>query len=624
MVNPPKDPFAELDRLRRAFGSSDPGARDYLSVVKPGDEFAYGSVAQPLSSRYFPTASGFLVPAALARPTNPLDRTKLFVTPEDVFGPGQWLSPPAIEQQLSTVSLEHTVMWAARLLGGINSPQVESRDVELDFVNRSFNEPHRTRVVNILRDPSRVILIPQALLLLIKWAFDACTEQGVPTHDVSAAPLVASLLSIPAHLDAGFEEDDDAQFIVSKDPNALACYFIANQMLNSSKDQKTAWASFQRCLRELPIELDGHPRVINIEEAYRDATGVQLDDFATVCGLLWLFAISGHTTVELAAFDRLGWDTARLDAALGLICAEPGQMRQMLADDMERFGVVWTTKSFEWFPVIRWSDRITVLSPDLLLRRVSGLWPYFDIARHLEDRGDGKKARKVRQCVDHCYETYALESLAAIAGPRLYREDDLRRAFGKRSSVADGAIDYGHAWVVVDVTTSGFQLLTAAGRSAAAVAQDLEDVVEKAKQVQATIDNIRADEAKLTGRPQAFPRRMFYPVVIVATRFAASPVTMTILRDRLIEAEVLQGEDVAPLEVMELEDLHAIETTVLTGGHSMLALLNEKSSAPMAMMAMREFLLEKFGGNVPHPAHVMDGSRTWVEHIFAQLHLEAA
>jgi hypothetical protein len=69
----------------------------------------------------------------------------------------------------------------------------------------------------------------------------------------------------------------------------------------------------------------------------------------------------------------------------------------------------------------------------------------------------------------------------------------LRRADGKQRSVADTAVDYGDFWVVVEVSTKGFQSKTAAGVSEHALAQDLDDIVTKARQVDATIKNLHAN-----------------------------------------------------------------------------------------------------------------------------------
>ena len=99
---------------------------------------------------------------------------------------------------------------------------------------------------------------------------------------------------------------------------------------------------------------------------------------------------------------------------------------------------------------------------------------------------------------------------------------------------------------------------------------------------------------------------------------------MTILRERLAKAGLLQDDDIAPLEVMELEDLLALEGAVEQHGLDMVGVLARKATASMAMMSMRHFLGEELGRYAPHPARVEGRWQTWFESALEELRRSAA
>lgn len=161
---------------------------------------------------------------------------------------------------------------------------------------------------------------------------------------------------------------------------------------------------------------------------------------------------------------------------------------------------------------------------------------------------------------------------------------------------------------------------TAAGVSEKALAQDLDHVIRKARQAEATIDNIRRDERALTGATTTPGARRFYPVVVVASRFAGNPITFTMLRARLRATGVLRAADCAPLEVFELEDLLAVEGACEQHGYSFVDLLAEKSSIERPLVSMREFLAYKLGQPAPVPARVERAWPEWLNTAVRLLH----
>lgn len=471
-------------------------------------------------------------------------------------------------------------------------------------------DPYKTKALNLLRDPRRVMVVPQTIHYLAKLAFLFCPLDA-PSGPEQTAALLMALFNLPAHLDSGVQPLDEAdEYIVTSTAGPLECYFIANHMFNSRLDIMTVLTVFQRCWLDLPAENPDDPRMLDLPAEYEAATGVPLADLTALCLVLWAGAVNGTTLHNLSQVNVFGWSDERFERALDLISCAPDEMRTSIIEAEKTFGLLWTTRAFAFHPVVRWGEHITVIDPDLLILRTTGLWPLMDIQRCLAGGSRETKAHveRVKIAAHHAHEQFAEEMLQDVAGiTRLYDEDALRAAYGRKSQVADVAVDYGHSWVVAEVTTTGFQDLTAAGTSPIAVTEDLDKAVRKARQLQATITNLRRNTNKLTRDGRTDRVRVFYPVLVVTTRFPASPITMTMLWERLREENLLQGDDVAPLEVMELNDLCAAVGAV-EHGHSLAALLEGKRGSPMSRMSMRDYLHEKLRGSVPQPRKVQD---TW-------------
>ncbi len=609
--------FDAMERVRELLCGRDPLSQNYLAAVGAEQWFTQGSVTPPLGPRYAQTPAGLIVPMSVAREPAPIDQVKLYLTSEESLG-----AAVPLEQVLAALvrlPVELALPWVARWLSALRRPAASQAAVDAAFVDEHLLEPHRTRVRNILRDPGRVLVTPQALFCLAKLALLLCPSSGGSPPDEDVRPLVFALLGLADHLSADLDGLDEAEEIVIGDrPGPLGREIIANQLANSNRQETGRWTAFQRCWRELPRELAGHPRVVDLEAAYESATGVPLDDLVTICGAAWASCANGNVMLAPNHFDGLGWSPERLKRVLQLISCDPASLSVDVRLEAEEFGIAWAIGTFERYPLVRWpSGHLTVVDPELILDRGCGVWPLYDILRELEARGESAQARRVRGAYDHVCETYAREVVASIvgdpSGSRLFDEDQLRTAFGRKRKTADLAIDYGHSWVVLDATTTGLQRLTFAGTSDDAVVQDFEKIVEKARQLDATISALRANEGRLTGVPRVGYRR-FYPVVVTSTKFAAGPIFVSMLHDRLRGEGLLQSRDTAPLEVMEFEDLDVVEGLVESGGPGFTELLGGKAESGLRNMSVRDYVMLTLGRrDVRRPRRVDVSWRSWVD-----------
>jgi hypothetical protein len=91
------------------------------------------------------------------------------------------------------------------------------------------------------------------------------------------------------------------------------------------------------------------------------------------------------------------------------------------------------------------------------------------------------------------------------------------------------------------------------------------------------------------------------------------------LRERIKRDGVLQGDDCAPLEVLGLDDLLAMEGACEKHGCGFLALLAEKAAIERPLVPMMEFLANKLRRNAPFPKRVQGAWKAWLDTALGRL-----
>lgn len=185
----------------------------------------------------------------------------------------------------------------------------------------------------------------------------------------------------------------------------------------------------------------------------------------------------------------------------------------------------------------------------------------------------------------------------------MYGDAELQRAFSRKDRrIADAAVDYGDAWVVVEVTTSTLTRESVAA-SREAQSQDVDKLVKKVEQIDHTIAALRAEERKLTGARRA-PVRRFYPLLVVTDGFPINPMSTEVLHQRVEREGLLTGDDVALLTIVDIIELEMLEAITEQGGPSLRAVLAGKERAVFYRSSVRDYLLLERGLNPDHSQRV--------------------
>ena len=281
-------------------------------------------------------------------------------------------------------------------------------------------------------------------------------------------------------------------------------------------------------------------------------------------------------------FTGRGSDFERV---LGLIAATIEDVAALIRQDERTYGEDWSFDALRRFPVLRLSgDRLLVLSPHLILERTLGWLPVLDMTQP-EGATDAVKAIAglAKRAFEAICEREVVETLAANAAGgrqrgRLFDGSALRATYPAPGRIADAAIAYRDEWLVVEVSSGQLQRGTVVGGLATALDADLERLIdEKVDQIVSTITRIRADPGRLSGDTRR--RRRFVPVLVNAEGLPLNPITYNTITERVAAAGHLVEADVAPLHIVDTEDLYIAEAMVETDRLGLNELLDQHRHA---------------------------------------------
>ncbi|RRR77243.1 hypothetical protein EHS43_28845 [Streptomyces sp. RP5T] len=585
----------KIETLSRMFTDAEPASlrTGYLADPSSGHPVLQGSTATALVPRWNAHPSGLLVPATSVPPA-PIDLGAAYLTPDEIFG----FELPAdyAVRQLERLPLEGVIRFCARVLNALELPGVSVQAVEAHFAGEWLDEPVRSRVRNLLRDQTRRLLVPQALMLLARRAMEVSPDtvpDNLPDGDIVGA--LFNLTQTMGHY------PDPGPNVITDRPGTLGREIIANQHFHRIWSVPGVLARYARRWLQLPAEHHGEPGMVDLSKTYQDCTGARLEDLAAVAGYLWLRTTMGRFVIEPGELADLTLPVERVESVMALIANDLPGMQEAVRTERPEQRTEWSFDPFQQWPVIRLpEDRLLVLDPRHLISRAFGWLPICDIEfpppGRTKPTGHRQTAARAKQTLRHCSEVYVSEVLHAMTRDegttrRVYDDADLKAAYtapGQR--IADAAIDYPGTWIVIEVTTTQLRREAATAVPGASQIDDIDKLVDELDQIDATIAALRGDEAALTGAPAAGDRR-FLPLLVLPEGFPVNPITLTVIRERARRKGLFPKPDTDPVEIVDIEELEMIEALQEASGPSLLDILRSKQSGSLCNAAVRDHIL---------------------------------
>jgi hypothetical protein len=567
--------------------------RGYLSVLAEGRRYHRGT-SVPMIGAFVQLDTGLWVPEGARTQPAPIDYARTYVTLSEITG-GTRVSLDWLLSALARVPLKQAVTSVAATMAALRAPNDSSGVNTLDrSALEYFTEPARTALANRLSQGA-IIHAPQLLMVLAKLII-ATSPDDVPENEIYTISLAHLLLVVADNLLANSDVDTVADTVALDD---FTVELVANNNFNASYRPDSQLALFQRRWIEMSHETPSAFLSEPLDYVYESATGISIEDMAAVAIALWASCNDGRPVVHYPTYlSGLGWSDDRIRRLLSYISLSFGEYRHRIRSDLKTHPLDWYFTTFSLFPVIRFGEDLVILDPELLLRRCLGFVLYFDIQDGLRkscgsSRTGTVSALSVRQAFDDYSERYVREVFDSLTATgltrRVYSGDELRRAF-PGEKVADVAVDYGDAWVIVEVTTRQVSRDTVNAVSVRGIARDRDTVLEEAAQVASTIACLKDDESRLTRAPSA-DRGAFYPIVVLTEGFPSNPLIISLIREEAKSRGLLAGPNVGQLEVLDIVELDMLEGIAETGGPSIPDILRLKADSSFHADSVRNFLV---------------------------------
>jgi hypothetical protein len=483
-----------------------------------------------------------------------------YLTPAEVFG-----AFPGAEEPLAWLrgaDRESVLREVAFWLGKFDEVGLAGwKQVERDWVSESLLEPHRSRILDLLHG-DRTLVSTQSLEILAKRALTV----GHASTDTNMVPLFMAAVSIQGGLGSSRDPNESAEARRLR----LQAELISNALFHRRPERGMRVAQSQIRWRDIPTREDVNLPIAPAE-AFERVTGVPLIDFEAIGFALFAQAMEhpGATPTVAATAEVFQWERERLERVLDLIAATIDSVATLIRQDERTYGEDWSFDALRRFPILRLpGDRMLILSPHLILERTLGWLPVLDMTQP-ESAANAVRAiaRRAKTAFEVVCEQEVIASLAAnVAGGRkrgrLFDGRTLRATY-PTGRIADAAIAYRDEWLVVEVSSGQLQRGTVVGGLATTLDADLERLIdEKVDQIVSTITQIRADPGRLSGDTQR--RRRFVPVLVNAEGLPLNPITYNTITERVASAGRLLEADVAPLHIIDTEDLYVAEALVET------------------------------------------------------------
>ncbi len=576
--------------LERVFGP--PEGSPVIQTLRTDATYLLGSTAPNLQTRFEQLPSGVVVPEGLARPPQAGDFLGSYITASEIFGADDRLRAGLLG--ISVRDIQSTVLALAQLLRRLDErPKDQARDREFAALLRS---PYRGIAEDLIAS-GRALISSQAVWVLMKLAITQASPRPRKVEGGNDWILLA-LLAVQDLLDNDRgDRPPDIPGIVG-DARAVVA-LIRSQLIGAQGDPYTILAHAQLRWRDLPRRNRERPEFVDLEAVFRDATHVPLDDLVSVGLAIWAAGESRCThLVQTKILENLKMPRARVLRAFRLIAAGPAELAREVASEGTGAHLEWSIDAFRRFPILRlYGGTLLVLSPRLLLERIFEV-VRFDIETTLKARGRASDASRAMAFWRLMCEEDALEALRAMAPPvlgnqRLYTQADIASAYATNRrahpKVADFALEYEDAWVVGDVTVSTLSRDIFGMDPIGSITRGIDKLVAKARQIDSSIKMLRHDEQALTHAPRSRAKR-FHPMLVMAEGFPVNPATLAILRHQLALEGILQGADVAPLTLVDNDELSMLEAQVDTG-KTLVELLNSYQTGYLRNMGVRDHLL---------------------------------
>lgn len=560
-----------------------------------------------------------------------------FLTAGDMRHPVPRISK--VTQTLSRIPAERSLDWVARMIAPSFHGPAATRGHELAIAKAYFTQSAgELRARDLVLTGERQLFAPYVLMYMARLAVVHGSPKPAGDHESAAAVarydrlLLQAMLVCAHHTGSRFrvaaleatpephtadgggrprKPTDDHTSVLTDDPvTVLDLELAANIMTNRKPYVASTFDRSERRWVEIPAEdeavgdVDG---AVDLAAEFEAATGARFADLRVIGVTLWAHTASGEPPhIGADHFDDLGLGHERTNAVLDLISADLTKLRAEAARANQS---EYDSSLFSQFPLVKCSNgSFVIMNESMAVERTLGWLPSWDLRGLVGRVPEGKRrAARADRYLRKVTERHAVETIQVLADldlvpSRLFDERVIQRVYGTAERNADVALVRDDAVIVIEVSSRTIMRGTASASSLESFATDLSlGVLEKVTQIDATINAIRVDLGALTGQAETAAGRRFWPVLVTTEGWPVTPRMTVRIRRLLTREHLLDGADVAPLNIVDIEGLETAEAVVKRTGLSLVNLLEQHQASPLHLHGFRDWLIETFAPIRPTP-----------------------
>lgn len=328
--------------------------------------------------------------------------------------------------------------------------------------------------------------------------------------------------------------------------------------------------------------LRGRPAYIDLPALVKRSIGLDVETLWSV-----FFALSASTMPQPAdgkPFPRpllrstyftsaFSFTETEVDRFLSPIAIDAttlkAELATLTANGLDRYNVL----PFLSRPLIQFGDRLVPVCPRFVMEKLGRGLHFIGLNPSLPKAERDKYLRYIGDV----FEDDVHQLFERVFSNRYRRLDALKG--GHEDRIADGLIVLGDAVVVVETKAKLFTVGVRHAKSQDEMDRKLDETVLRgARQIHATIEALRLGQLD----PCLKNTRRWYPLIVTLERMPMPPMIYDEMARRIATESLLGGGDVAPYQVLEIDDLEFLEQSLLTGGMDLRRVLEQKTQEPSA------------------------------------------
>ena len=459
-----------------------------------------------------------------------------------------------------------SVLYMCSVINCIIRPWLSGNDETADkeLISNSFPPELSDHLLNLLAVSSeaRILFHRQQALFVAKEALLNCADEGLdPISTPYWGGLGLILLMASDHLPINFATPRP---VTSRDLAALLADFIVITEYSHVHEPKGKIARSYMMLNKIPEKLRGDPRFIDISKDFKNALGLTILEFQSICfGLL--------TRLMKVSFEALRADPRAFlipETYLSSTALAPGIMESALSnlagtpDTLrDRFSERdCGNNDFTWFrdtPLIIDRGNIYCVDWEFLAEKLDAgiFWTVHNYYR------DSKRQHALHTYWGLVFEQYVNDLLVSCANPFVNRVISFPKYSTSGSEVCDVLIVCGSAAILIEAKGSTFTATAKYSGDSTVLEKEIEEKLGVGvTQLKTAISTLftRSAKDKVAGIDISNVRTIF-PVIVTRDGIGDALVLNAYLNERFdLNPKVIKPKVVTPLFCMSVEVLERI------------------------------------------------------------------